>query len=37
MKEWAIDFLRCPSTGSKLRIVNPKYQENHIIDGQLIS
>jgi SAM-dependent methyltransferase len=37
MRTWALELLRCPKSGSILKLSNPKYQGKHIIKGNLIS
>lgn len=37
MRTWALDFLRCPETGSGLKLVNPRFQGDHVMEGALLS
>lgn len=37
MRTWALDYLRCPLSGSTLELKNAKFQGQHVMEGLLLS
>lgn len=37
MRTWALDLLRCPKSGSPLKLQNPRFEEEHVMEGALVT